>query len=212
MGLGSSAAFAVAVIRAVATYIDLEIPDKDVNQLAFKCEEITHGTPSGIDNHVATFAKPILYRKGSESGPTIIQLDEPVPLVIAASHSRGDTKKMVSGVRERYENDESLHSMIFDSIDEISLAGARALEASDYERLGSLMNVCHGLLNAIGVSSPELERMVGIARAVGAVGAKLTGAGGGGSIIALCPGKVDVVSRALAEAGYRVMQTCREQD
>ncbi len=209
MGLGSSAAFAVAVIRAFGRYMNSELSDNDVNQLALKCEEITHGTPSGIDNHVATFAKPILFAKGNESGPIVVQHDESVPLVVAASGTRGNTKTMVSGVRRRYEDDESLYSKIFDNIDATSLAGAEALEASDYERLGRLMNVCHGLLSAIGVSSPELERMVGIARAAGAVGAKLTGAGGGGSVIALCPGKVDVVSRALAAAGYRIIRICK---
>jgi len=205
MGLGSSAAFAVAVIRAVGKYMNVRMPDDDVNELALKCEKITHGTPSGIDNHVATFAKPILFRKGGDSKSEVIKLEEPVPLVVAASGARGNTKTMVKGVRRRYQNDESLYSNLFDNIDDIVLAGAEALKASDYERLGNLMNVCHGLLSALGVSSPELERMVGIARSAGAIGAKLTGAGGGGSIIALCPGKVKIVSRALASAGFRII-------
>ncbi len=69
------------------------------------------------------------------------------------------------------------------------------------------MNVCHGLLNALEVSTPELENMIDIARVAGAGGAKLTGAGGGGSIVALCPGKVDEVARALRHAGYNVIET-----
>ncbi|MGI9260950.1 MAG: mevalonate kinase, partial [Woeseiaceae bacterium] len=206
VGLGSSAAFAVAVIRAVGEFLHKKLASGDVNELALKCEAITHGTPSGIDNHLATYAKPILFQKGIDSNPTVIQVNEALPLVVAAGHLRGNTKKMVSGVRERYAADKSLYTGIFDSIDEIAVAGAEALRESDYNRLGRLMNVCHGLLNAIGVSSPELESMVGIARSAGAIGAKLTGAGGGGSIIALCPGKIDVVSRALADAGYRIVR------
>jgi len=207
MGLGSSAALAVAVIRAAAKFLNMSPTDADVNELALKCETVTHGTPSGIDNHVATFAKPILFCKGDASGPTVVELNEPLPLVVAASHTRGNTKSLVSGVRERYENNKSLYAGIFNSIDEIALAGIEALGASDYGRLGELMNVCQGLLSAIGVSSPDIEQMTGIARSAGAVGAKLTGAGGGGSIIALCPGKTDAVSCALANAGYKIIQT-----
>lgn len=206
MGLGSSAAFAVAVIRAAAKFMNKTPSDSDVNDLALQCEVITHGTPSGIDNHVATFATPVLFRKGDDAGPTVIPLNEPLPLVIATSHTRGNTKSMVSGVRERYESNKSLYAGIFNSIDEIALAGAEALKAADYGTLGELMNVCHGLLSAIGVSSSDLEQMTGIARSAGAVGAKLTGAGGGGSIIALCPGKTEDVSCALADAGYRITQ------
>ena len=83
--------------------------------------------------------------------------------------------------------------------------GAEALEAKRYDVLGSLMNVCHGLLNAIEVSTPDLENMVAIARENGAAGAKLTGAGGGGSIVALCPGKEDAVRTALQRSGYRTL-------
>ncbi len=89
---------------------------------------------------------------------------------------------------------------------DISVAGAAALRNRDYEQLGSLMNVCHGLLNAIEVSTPELEKMISIARSAGAIGAKLTGAGGGGSIVALCPDKVSEVTSALSAAGYQIIQ------
>jgi hydroxymethylglutaryl-CoA reductase len=79
------------------------------------------------------------------------------------------------------------------------------LAAADYAQLGALMNICHGLLNAIEVSTPELEDMVSIARASGAAGAKLTGAGGGGSIVAICPGTQDAVAAALVAAGFETM-------
>ena len=95
--------------------------------------------------------------------------------------------------------------MIFDEIDEISVAGSVALKNCDYAQLGALMNVCQGFLNAIEVSTPELEKMVAIARANGASGAKLTGSGGGGSVVALCPGKTTEVARALGDAGYQIV-------
>jgi hydroxymethylglutaryl-CoA reductase len=97
------------------------------------------------------------------------------------------------------------YNVIFDEIDRISAEGAGALVRADYRQLGMLMNLCHGLLNAIGVSTPELERMVDIARKNGAAGAKLTGAGGGGSIVALCPEAKDRVEAALRGAGYRII-------
>ena len=90
-------------------------------------------------------------------------------------------------------------------MDELAKSGAGAMKSSDWSSLGDYMNICHGLLNAIQVSTPELEQMVSLARANGAVGAKLTGAGGGGSMVALCPGTQDQVRNALAAAGYRTL-------
>ncbi len=86
----------------------------------------------------------------------------------------------------------------------MTVSGAAALAQKNYKELGAVMNICHGLLNAIGVSTPALEEMLSIARGAGALGAKLTGAGGGGSIVALCPGKVAEVSRTLSDAGYQI--------
>ncbi|MDA0678876.1 MAG: hydroxymethylglutaryl-CoA reductase, degradative [Proteobacteria bacterium] len=205
MGLGSSAAFAVAVIRAFDSLLGMGKRDSEVDQLAFRCEEIVHGTPSGIDNNVATFNQPVLFNKGDRQMRSVSLAESP-PLVIASSASRGDTKDQIDSVRRRYESNKTLISRIFDEIGDISIAGAAALQAREYERLGAMMNVCHGLLNALEVSTPELERMVDIARRAGAVGAKLTGSGGGGSIVALCPGKVSEVGNALSSAGYQIVQ------
>ena len=205
MGLGSSASFAVAVIRAMANFMRLELDNDEVNRIALKCEEITHGTPSGVDNYLATFARPILFKAGGERSPEQINLTDIPPLVIAASGVYGNTKNLIDGVRQRYEVNEAQYAALFNNIDELTLMGATALAEGNYEKLGSAMNICHGLLNAIGVSTPELENMVAMVRDAGALGAKLTGAGGGGSIVALCPGKVDEVSRTLDGAGYQIV-------
>jgi hydroxymethylglutaryl-CoA reductase len=203
MGLGSSAAFAVAVIRALDAYLGLGQDDAEIDALAFRCEELTHGTPSGVDNHLATFGRAVRFRRGERVRP--LELSAMPPLVVAASGIRGITRDQVAGVRARYERSQSLYEGLFDEMGRIAGDGAQALIQGNYERLGELMNVCHGLLNAIGVSHPELEKMVSIARQSGALGAKLTGAGGGGSIVALCPGKVREVSSALRGAGYAVI-------
>ena len=205
MGLGSSASFAVAVIRAICSLLDIDKRDVEIDRLAYRCEELTHGTPSGIDNNLATFGEPVLYSRGSRTRTRPIKLKELPPLVVAVSGERGDTREMVAGVRRRFERNEALYETIFNEIDQISVAGAAALRNGDYEQLGALMNVCHGFLNAIEVSTPDLERMVAVARDAGAVGAKLTGAGGGGSIVALCPGKVADVAGALRGAGFDIV-------
>jgi hydroxymethylglutaryl-CoA reductase len=206
VGLGSSAAFAVAVIRAFVSLLELNKSELEIDKLAYRCEMITHGTPSGIDNNLATFGEAVLFSKGSRNRTRTLSLAKLPPLVIAASGVRGATKDQVAGVRERYEQNQVLYTTIFDEIDEMSVAGAAALQEEDYELLGSLMNVCHGFLNAIEVSTPELENMVSIARDAGAIGAKLTGAGGGGSIVALCPDRESEVAGALEAAGYQIVQ------
>jgi len=206
MGLGSSAALAVSIIRAFVEEFELDINDERINAIAFQCEKLAHGTPSGVDNTIATFATPMLFRRTESLEVSPIELDETPPIVIACSNSTGLTVEQVAGVRARYDENTQRYDAVFAEIDDISRAGATALAATDYDQLGSLMNICHGLLNAIEVSTPELEYMIAIARAAGARGAKLTGAGGGGSIVAMCPGNQDAVEAAMAAAGFATMR------
>ena len=206
MGLGGSAALAVALIRAFNDLLELGMDDRAVDKLAFECEQLSHGTPSGIDNNLATYGETVLYSKGARIRTKPIQLKRVPPIVVASSGVRGATREQVANVRKRRAQNEPLYDSIFDEMGEISAAGAAALRDEDYEALGLLMNVCHGLLSAIQVSHPTLEAMVDTARRAGAVGAKLTGAGGGGSIVALCPEKEDAVTAALRDEGYVVMR------
>ena len=127
------------------------------------------------------------------------------PLLIAWGEETGRTSEQVAGVRARRERAPAHFDALFDAMDRLSREGAGYLEAADWAALGALMNVCHGLLNAIGVSTPGLERMVSIARLHGALGAKLTGAGGGGSIVALCPDRLDDVRQGLQRAGFSTL-------
>ncbi len=204
-GLGSSAAVAVAVTRAFCEYFEIAIDDDRVNEIAFDCEKLAHGTPSGVDNTISTYAKPMLFRNEGTLQHEWLTLQEVPPLLIASSHETGLTSEQVAGVRRRREQSPARYDAIFDEIDELSLAGAELLQARNYEELGLLMNICHGLLNAIEVSTPQLEHIVELARRAGAAGAKLTGAGGGGSVVALCPTNSERVQDALQQAGYRVM-------
>ncbi|MBT8090818.1 MAG: hydroxymethylglutaryl-CoA reductase, degradative [Gammaproteobacteria bacterium] len=205
MGLGSSAAIAVAVTRAICDVMRLPLDNERINAIAFECEKLAHGTPSGVDNTISTYAEPMLFRNDGNLQIEPLTLTESPPIVVACSSEVGLTSEQVAGVRSRYERAPQRYNALFDEIDSISLAGAKSLQARDYEELGMAMNICHGLLNAMGVSTPELELMVNLARSAGAVGAKLTGGGGGGSIIALCPGVMESVRSALHQAGYKTL-------
>ncbi len=205
MGLGSSAAIAVAIIRAIDSQFELGLEDADVNALAFECEQLAHGTPSGIDNAVATYAEPMLFRNNDSLTIETLDLAELPPVIVACSREIGLTHEMVRSVRRRHARQPKRYDALFDEIDEMSRQGAQALRRRDYVVLGDLMNICQGLLNAIQVSTPELEAMVSLARKSGAVGAKLTGAGGGGSIVALCPDSAASVRDRFAAAGYRTL-------
>ena len=211
-GLGSSAAIAVAIVRAFDKALGLGLDDERVSAVAFESEKLAHGTPSGVDNTLSTFAKPMLFRNDGALRIDSLEISLSPPLVIAWGDETGRTSEQVAGVRERHEQSPGQFNALFDEMDRLSRQGAQLLQAARWEELGALMNICHGLLNAIGVSTPSLERMVSLARQSGAVGAKLTGAGGGGSIVALCPGNADAVERELRRAGYQTIILAGEQD
>ena len=204
-GLGSSAAVAVAIARAFNERDKLGLDDDGINAIAFASEKLAHGTPSGVDNTVATFAEALLFRKGKNLHVEPLVVDSPPPLLIAWGDETGKTSDMVAGVRARHDQAPTHYAAIFDQMDVLSREGAEQLRAGAWQDLGAAMNICHGLLNAIGVSTPGLERMVTLARQSGAAGAKLTGAGGGGSVVALCPNGVEQVEKAMREAGYHTL-------
>ena len=204
-GLGSSAAIAVAIVRAFDQRLGLGFDDERVNAIAFASEELAHGTPSGVDNTLSTYATPMLFCNDGELQVTTIEIGEPPPLLIAWGDETGRTSVQVAGVRERRNRALVHFDAVFDEMDSLSRQGADLLRAGDWHELGELMNLCHGLLNAIGVSTPTLERMVTLARQAGAAGAKLTGAGGGGSIVAMCPDGIAAVEQILRESGYQTL-------
>ncbi len=206
MGLGGSAALAVAVIRAMSLHFGLNLSDETINELAFECEKVAHGTPSGLDNTLATYGQFMLYRTGEQPLREVIEIQQPLPMVIGMSGIESLTARTVARVREAWKRNPGLYERIFDEIDTLVGQGLQALQTSDYETLGEMMNVCQGLLNAMQVSSWELEELIQIARNNGATGAKLTGGGGGGSIIALCPDDPGKVARAIREAGYHALE------
>ncbi len=205
-GLGGSAAVAVAIIRALNLQYRLGLSDADINALAFEGERVAHGNPSGIDNAVATFGRMLLFKRGDPPLIEQLKLGEPVRMVIGMTGVESLTAKMVARVRAGWEKSRRIYDRIFDEIDQLTLRALESLRDRQLDTLGQLMNVCQGLLNSLQVSSREIEDLVEIARKNGALGAKLTGAGGGGSIIALCPEKAERVVEAIEEAGYQAME------
>ncbi|MBO9469506.1 hydroxymethylglutaryl-CoA reductase, degradative [Endozoicomonas sp. G2_2] len=210
-GLGASAALAVAVIRAMARCFEVEISEREISNLAFDCEKIAHGTPSGIDNTLATFGRPILFRKENALARAEIRhlnTPAPIPVVIGLSGVATLTMQTVGSVRAAWEKNPARYESIFSQIDALALAGAQALKQGDIAELGELMNIDHGLLNALQVSSREIEELVEIARRNGALGAKLTGGGGGGAMIAVAePERTQTIASAMRSAGYNTFIT-----
>ena len=192
-------------MRAFNNGLKLGLDDENVNAIAFASEKLAHGTPSGVDNTLATFAKPMLFRNAGGLQFESLGINIPQPLIVAWGQETGRTSEQVVGVRKRREQSVAHFDYLFDEMDRLSRQGAELLQSAKWEELGALMNICHGLLNAIGVSTPDLERMVALARQCGAVGAKITGAGGGGSIVALCPGHSSAVDTELRRAGYQTL-------
>ncbi|MEJ2086879.1 MAG: hydroxymethylglutaryl-CoA reductase, degradative [Gammaproteobacteria bacterium] len=215
MGLGGSSALAVAIFRALDQAFDLKLSSDRINSLAYECEKAAHGTPSGIDNTIATYGEPLLYQRNAtqddfrgEADATFqtLKLGEPVPLVVGITGRESLTANTVARVRYAWETHQARYDGIFDQIAVLTRAGLDALKDGHFRELGELMNLCHGYLNALQLSTPELEELIHLARANGALGAKLTGGGGGGSMIALCPDTQDDVAAAMEAAGYKTLK------
>ena len=193
MGLGGSAVLAVSIIKALNHHYKMGLSEQEINEMAYESEKIAHGNPSGIDNTIATYGYPLIYRKGEKTLKERLQIKEPLDLVLAFSKSEGLTAKTVAHVRTQWKSNQEMYEGVFDDIDAIVLNGIQAIQENDLKQLGELMNFNQGLLNTLQVSTPELERMIYIARDAGAFGAKLTGGGGGGAMIAVSDNPEEII-------------------
>ena len=199
-GLGSSAAVSVAIARALNDHFGGSLTTDEISALAYSGETILHGTPSGIDNTVVAFDKPIFFIRGRP--PEALELRATFHFVIGDTGIPAPTAQAVGDVRRRWQADPAPLEALFDSIGEMAAQGRQAMIDGDSQRLGSCMDQDHRLLVDLGVSSPELDRLVESARAAGAIGAKMSGGGMGGNMVALAPPEgVEAVSQALQTAG-----------
>jgi mevalonate kinase len=201
-GLGSGAAVSVAIIHAVAEYLGQPLPDDQVSDLAYEVEKIHHGTPSGIDNTVIAFGTPVFFIKNSPAER--FHVGTPFTLVIGDTGISAPTKESVGDVRRLWQSEPERWEKVFDRIKEIVHQARQAIETGDPADLGPLMDENHALLQLLTVSSPELDRLVLAARHADALGAKLSGGGRGGNMIALVHKEnAPAVAEALVSAGAR---------
>jgi len=206
-GVGASAASCAAIARAIADEFGMKFTDEEINNFAYEGEKAYHGNPSGIDNTCATFGGLVWYEKGK--GMELLHIEKPVEIVMGDTGVVANTKKAVEGVRERRNKYRERYDKIFEEAKRIVYEARDALLSMNMERVGELMNKNHELLQEIEVSSPLLDKLVKIARDEGAYGAKMTGGGLGGYMVALTPGKElqEKVAKAIEEAGYYALRT-----
>ncbi len=196
-GLGSGAAVSTAIVRALVRHFGKHLPHRAVSDLVYEVEKLYHGTPSGIDNTVVAFGKPVYFVRGRAL--EIFEVKTPFTLAIADTGIISTTRDVVADVRRAHKGDTSRYERLFDEIGHIAQQGRAAMEAGDILEIGHLMNRNHALLKHIGVSCPELDQLAKAAMEAGALGAKLSGAGRGGNLIALTTPD----TRAQVEASLR---------
>jgi mevalonate kinase len=201
-GLGSGAAVSVALIRALSAHLGSYFNDEQVNQLCYETEKIHHGRPSGIDNTVITYARPVYFIKSQPI--EILQVKTPFAIIIADTGIPAPTKESVDAVKRLWEADQSRWNQVFDQVGKIAQRARQAVESGEWQKLGTLMDANHTLLQEMTVSSDELDRLVLAAKIAGAEGAKLCGGGRGGNMIALVRSETaDKVAAALLAAGAK---------
>ena len=205
-GLGSSAAVSVATASAIFSMLDPKVSKDTIFNAAFNAEKIVHETPSGVDPAVSTYGGILWYCRSKPIRR--LKIDINLPLVIGNTGKERSTGKLVAKVNKLRSRYPLIVGKIIKAGGEIVKRSVKALREGDLKTLGELMNIDHELLRALGVSCRELEELIYAAREAGALGAKLTGAGGGGCMIALAyPEKIIDVAHAIKEAGGEVLIT-----
>ena len=201
-GLGSGAAVSVALIRALAASLGRTLSDDAVSQLAFETEVLHHGTPSGIDNSVIAYARPVFFIRDQRIEQLVV--GAPFTIVIGDTGIAAETRASVADVRKLWLAEPERIGKIFASIAKIVQEARVDIQQGLIARLGPLMDQNHNLLQELAVSSLELDCLVNAALNASALGAKLSGGGRGGNMIALVPPeKADRVSTAMLSAGAR---------
>ncbi|PNX48986.1 MAG: mevalonate kinase [Thermoplasmata archaeon M11B2D] len=187
----------------------MSLSDDEINEIAYEGEKGYHGTPSGVDNTASTYGGLIWFQKGENNVIDRIALSSPVEIVIGNTGKVTDTKLAVEGVRQRKEKNPKKYEEVFNRAENIAYLAKRAINDGSLQDVGKLMNENHKLLQQIEVSSRELDFLVSVAREAGAFGAKLTGGGLGGNMIALTPGKElqNKVATAIEKEGFQTVKT-----
>jgi mevalonate kinase len=200
-GIGASAASCVAIARALSEEFSLNLNDEQVNETAYIGEMGYHGTPSGLDNTASTYGGLVWFVRDLSGGPPNfegLKLKKSMHLVIASTGITASTKVVVGDVKAKKDADPAWFDKISEEYTQLVQDAKDALLQLDTEKVGALMNKNHELLQELTVSCRELDVLVTIARQNGAIGAKMTGTGRGGNMIALAPDEAIVSKIAVA--------------
>jgi mevalonate kinase len=201
-GMGSGAAVSIAVIRALSAFLGGKLSPEIVSELAFEIEKIHHGTPSGIDNTVISTGQPVYFIKGCS--PETFRPAEPFDWLIADTGIQTPTRETVADVRRAWQAAPEPVESLFSRIGALTRNAREALEEGQRDHLGILLNENQALLRQLQVSHPALEALIQAALDAGALGAKLSGGGRGGNMIALIPpGNASSIRTALEKAGAK---------
>lgn len=200
-GLGSGAAVCTALVRAIANYLNYPITNPEVSAIVFETEKLLHGTPSGIDNTVVAYGQPVYFVKGQP--PVPFSVAQPFRLLIADTGLPSPTKITVGDVRAAWQKEPERYERIFRAIGDIAREARAVIESGETWQatslLGELMSRNHELLRELGVSCAELDSLIESARTAGALGAKLSGGGRGGNMLALVTSETEAAVRAALE-------------
>lgn len=199
-GLGSGAAVSAALGRAIAGLCRVTISNAELNALVYEVEKLHHGSPSGIDNTTVVFEQPVFFQRGQPI--SAISSKHNLEFLLADTGVPALTRESVAAVRRLLRAEPDRVNHLLEQIASAVVAARACLESGDRLRLGELMTANHHLLRKLGLSSPQLDRLAAAAVAAGALGAKLSGGGQGGHIIALVePVTASAVRKALHLAG-----------
>lgn len=201
-GLGSGTAVSVAIARVLSAFLGYPLDDDQVSHIAYRVDQKLHGTPSGIDNTVITYAQPVYFVRGQPFQRLCTA--KPFTVVIGCTGIPSHTGEVVADVRKRWLADPETYEHLFDEIGALAVQARQAIETGAVEQLGPLMIRNHQLLQQIDVSSTELDHLVEAAISAGASGAKLCGGGRGGNMIAMATeDAAPAISAALQSAGAK---------
>ena len=200
VGLGSSGASAVATVAAVGRLLGADLTKELIVDFSTEAERYVHVNPSGVDQSISTYGGVISYTKGGNI--SYLGLKSMIPIVIGNTGVIRNTGELVDNVRLKVERFSDVMDPLISVAGKLANLAIDALKRGDLDELGLLMDINHGLLTTLGVSSEALDRLVYVAKRGGALGAKLTGAGGGGCIIALsCLDRREAIAQSISEAG-----------
>lgn len=218
-GLGSSAALSVSLIRTILDFQKESMENAEINELALEMEKIFHGTPSGIDNTVATYGglcyvydpknftcplpkHPEEIPLGEKRGARIKSLGKKISFVIVDTKKERTTKELVAKVRSLYNQNPEQTKKVMDELGSFATSGYQMLINEEHNKFGTTMCQAHRLLRQLQVSCSELDTVYDIAMQNGALGAKLTGAGGGGCMIVFAPTEETNMQKTFQQKGW----------